>query len=474
MSEKVDVVIIGAGSAGLSALRQVQKQTENYIIIDKSPLGTKCARTGCMPSKALISLANDYHRCKLLSKHGINGTDKLNVNISEVLRHVRSLRDYFTNGMIKTTKNITGDKLIIGHACIINPNCVRVNNEKINTEKIIIATGSKPKIPVEWQKYKNQILTSENIFEQENLPDRIAIIGLGPIGLELGQALKRLELDITAFDKSDKIASITNPDINYKATYFFNDEFNIHSGSTVELREKDNQLFVQNSDIELAVDAVLAAVGVEPDIEGLGLENLGLKLDKKGLLPFEGHTSQIGDLPVFIAGDVNGCRPILHEALDEGFIAGKNCSSRDISTYCRRTLLQITFSDPQIAVTGSSYETLLEAKKEFVIGQVDFSEQSRALLEHRNKGLLQIYADKNSAEILGAECICPDAEHLAHQLAFAIENELTIFDMLKSPFYHPCIEESLRSALRDAAKKIETDKKQDLSLCESSPEEPLC
>jgi dihydrolipoamide dehydrogenase len=147
MQDKVDVAIIGASSAGLSALRQAKKRTESYVIIDQSPLGTKCARIGCMPSKALISVAKDYHRRKVFEKEGILGADNLSVDVPSVLRHVRSLRDHFTSEMIKATKRLDGGHLIEGRAEITGQNTVRVDDKTITAAKIIIATGSYPRIP---------------------------------------------------------------------------------------------------------------------------------------------------------------------------------------------------------------------------------------------------------------------------------------------------------------------------------------
>jgi dihydrolipoamide dehydrogenase len=474
MQKKVDVAIIGAGSAGLSALRQVKEVTDNYVIINRNSLGTKCARIGCMPSKVLISVAKDYHRRKVFADEGISGAEKLHADIPSILNHIRSLRDHFTNGMIKATKQLAGEHLITGCAKIIAPDLIEVGNIKIKTDKIIIASGSRPKIPNEWKKFGERILTSDNIFEQKDLPRRIAVVGLGPIGLELGQALSRLGLEIVGFDLKKSIAATTDPKISTEVVQIFKQEFPIYLGAALSLEYKNGIFLVKHPDIELPVDAILVAIGVEPDIQGLGLENLGLELNKRGIPPFDENTTRIAELPVFIAGDANGYRPILHEALDEGFIAARNSCSQDINCFCRRTPIYLVFTDPQIATVGISYEQSKNNKVSFIVGKTDFSQQSRAVLELHNQGLLHIYVDKDSAEILGAEFVCPDAEHLAHQLAIAIQHHLTIFDMLQIPFYHPTIEEALRTALRDAAKQL-PDKigLQELSLCDICPEAPL-
>jgi len=475
MQEKVDVTIIGAGSAGLSALRQVQKYTDSYIIVDHGPLGTKCARVGCMPSKVLIRVAKDYHRRGVFESEGILGSDQLRVDIPAIMRYVRSLRDLFVSAMVTTTKHRAGDHFMTGKAEIIAPNLLRVGDKEIETDSIIIATGARPKVPDAWKIYGDRILTSDNIFEQKELPRRIAVIGLGPIGLELGQSLSRLGLEIVGFDMAQTIGTITDPKINSECLRILRREFPIHLGAAVELRDKNRSLLVKHQDLEITVDAAIVAIGVEPDFQGLGIENLGIKLDERGLPPFDASTTQINGLPIFIAGDVNGCRPILHEALDEGFIAGRNSSTGKIDCYCRRTPLAMVFIDPEIAVVGSSYEQLKSSDRPFVVGEADFSQQSRALVDMDNHGLLHIYIDSKTAEILGAELICPGGEHLAHQLALAAQHKLKIFDVLQMPFYHPTIEEGLRTALQNAAKQLsDSHKSLALSLCKNCPESPLC
>jgi dihydrolipoamide dehydrogenase len=391
------------------------------------------------------------------------------------MRHVRKLRDHFAGGMVAATERLAGERLVRGSAQITAPNRIRIDNKEIETEKIIIAAGARPKVPDAWKELSDRILTSDTIFEQQDLPRRIAVIGLGPIGLELGQSLSRLGIEIIGFEMTETIGTVTDPDINSESLQILRKEFPIHLGARVELQEKDEGLLLSRQDLEVTVDSAIIAAGIEPDVRGLGFENLGIGLDERGMPPFDASTMQIADLPVFIAGDANGCRPILHEVLDEGFIAGRNSSSAKVECYCRRIPLALIFTDPEIAAVGLTYEQLKRGGRSFVVGKADFSEQSRAMLEMRSEGLFHVYIDKDKAKILGAEFIGPCGEHLAHQLALALQQELTVFDVLRMPFYHPTFEEGLRTALKDAAKQLpDKHKTPALTLCGSCPEAPLC
>jgi dihydrolipoamide dehydrogenase len=185
----------------------------------------------------------------------------------------------------------------------------------------------------------------------------------------------------------------------------------------------------------------------------LGLENTSLALNAQGVPQFDRLTMQAGSAPIFIAGDANADAPLLHEAADEGRIAGENAARfPDVRQGLRRAPLGVVFSDPQIALVGAGHAKLVPGT--FVIGAVDFSDQGRSRVMLKNRGMLHVYADIETGRFLGAEMIGPSAEHIGHLLAWAVQQELTVARMLEMPFYHPVIEEGLRTALRDAASKL--------------------
>ena len=176
-------------------------------------------------------------------------------------------------------------------------------------------------------------------------------------------------------------------------------------------------------------------------------------------------TLRIGDLPVFLAGDANGYRPLLHEAADEGHIAGRMAAPDAAKGgLCRRTPLSIVFASPQVARVGPPLSQLDGA---IASGSVDFSKQSRARMAQTAAGVLRVHAERDTGRLLAAEICAPAAEHLAHLLALAVERQMTVADMLAMPFYHPVLEEGLRSALRDLSKSVAGKGGSDLSDCEA-------
>ncbi len=470
MNKIFDVIIIGAGTAGLAALREVKKRTNNFLLINDGPWGTVCARVGCMPSKTLIEAANAFHRRGTFEEFGIRGSGGVTLDIAAALRRVRRLRDDFVASTLKTTDAL-GKRAISGRAHLLGVGRLEVNGMELRTRNIIIATGSRPIVPQSWHSLNTKLLTTDTLFEQESLPSRMAVIGLGPIGVEMSQALSRLGVNVTAFSESTHIAGLSDSQVNTVAINLLGREFPLHLGEKAELDAISGGVRVRVKGTETIVDSVLVGLGRRPNIDKLGLETLGIELNEHGLPPVDPHTMQIADLPVFMAGDANQQIPLLHEAADGGHIAGINATRPAPVHFTRRTPLAIVFADPGIATVGSRFQALDD--KKILTGEVRFERQARARAGQRNKGILRLYAETESGRLLGAEMCAPDGEHMAHLLALAIERSLTVHDMLRMPFYHPVLEEGLRTALRDLAAQLPFCGESDLAGCEALNAEGL-
>lgn len=452
-----DVAIIGAGTAGLTAQAEIAKQTDNYVVIDGGILGTTCARVGCMPSKALIEVANTFHKKNLFSQYGLPWSDDSKPDYRKVMAHVRSLRDRFSGGVVEDMENWK-DHFIPKNAQFIDLQTLDLGDEKIHAEKIVITTGSKPYIPDEWKKFSKFFLDTDQFFELETLPGKMAVFGLGPIGIELGQALGRLGIDVVAMIRRNAIGGLTDPDLQSYALQCFAKELNIQIGPFDIVGETNEGLEITSNSQSWRVDRVLVAMGRRPALRNLGLEKLGIPMDGKGIPIFDESTFQVKDFPLFIAGDVNQVRPILHEAADQGRIAGYNAVAPEVECFKKRTPLRITFSSPNICTAGQSHAELKTEQIEFVTGKTSYEHQGRAMILGENQGKVHIYGHKEDGRLLGAEMIAPAGEHMAHLLAWAIANQMRAQDVLAMPFYHPVLEEALRTALRSIAKQCERPK----------------
>ncbi|HED18660.1 MAG TPA: dihydrolipoyl dehydrogenase [Gammaproteobacteria bacterium] len=448
MEQQVDVVIIGAGSAGLYALGQVKRNTDSYVMVDGGELGTTCSRVGCMPSKALIQIAEDFQRRSIFKREGITGGDGLAVNIPAAMEHMQDLRDIFVDKVLSSSTDEMGDEFIAGNARFLEPDLLQVGERRIRAKRIVIATGSTPIVPAAWKTFGDRILTTDEFFEQEDLPASLAVIGLGVIGLELGQACHRLGVQVTGIDQLQVIGNLDDPKVNEIAIQLLGKEMPLWLGHPANIEEAaGGKLRVTAGERSVEVEKVLVSIGRRPNLDNLGMDKAGIELNANGVPDYNANTMQIGDRPIFIAGDVNNDRQLLHEAADEGRIAGINAGTGVPVAFRRTTPLYITFSDPQIVMVGTSYSEL--DLDNTLISTIPFGMLGRALIMGKNKGVLRVYADKASGRLLGAAMIAPHGEHLGHLLNWCMEQQLTVQKMVCMPFYHPVIEEAIQPALRE-------------------------
>ncbi|MCB9680700.1 MAG: dihydrolipoyl dehydrogenase [Alphaproteobacteria bacterium] len=453
MSRHTDVVILGAGTAGLNARREVDKAGKDWLLVDPGPLGTTCARVGCMPSKLLIAAADAAHHARRTARFGVH-TGDVRVDGPAVLARVRAERDRFAGFVVRDTLALPSDRLLRGRARLTGPTTVEVEGVgTVTADAVVIATGSSPRIPKGLDAVADKVLVNDSLFELPDLPGSVAVLGAGIIGLELGQALAHLGVDVVVLDPFDALAGIDDPAVMASARAVIGADLPLHLGSTLDAAVPDGdgvKLSWTDADGTAhtrRVDRILAAAGRVPNVADLGLHTLGVDLDRRGLPPFDPATCQVADLPVFLAGDVDQHRPLLHEAADEGSIAGANAARfPDVTPGDRRVPIAVAFTDPQIAFVGVRWKDRDCART--AVGEVDYGDQGRARVMGRNAGIGRIYADTETGRLLGATLFGPEMEHLAHLLAWAIADGLTVQDALSRPFYHPVLEEGLRTALR--------------------------
>jgi dihydrolipoamide dehydrogenase len=387
---------------------------------------------------------------------GVHAGEK-RIDGKAVMARVQTERDRFVGFVIDSVDAIPDSDKLVGHARFIAPRTLQVDEHTtVNATRFVIATGSTPtRLPV-LDAGGDAIITSDDIFELQDLPASMAVIGTGVIGLELGQAMARLGVRVSFFARGGSIAQITDPDVLHSATRVFGGQLDIRfqqrivsvtpQGTGVSLTTHDASGELHTDDF----DFILLAAGRTPNVGDIGIEHTGLELDKAGIPLFDKCTMQCGDSHIFIAGDADDDRPLLAEAADQGRIAGDNAGRfPDVRPGLRRTALTVAFTEPQIVTAGESYRELCAAgKPKFALGMVSFENQGRSRVMLQNQGMLRVYGEYGTGRFLGAEMVGPRAEHIGHLLAWACQARMTVDQMLEMPFYHPVIEEGLRTALR--------------------------
>ncbi len=452
---EVEVAIIGAGSAGLYCMSQIKRFTDNFVLIDGGELGTTCARVGCMPSKVMIQVAEDFHRRTIFDREGIEGKEHLTINEEDAMEHVQDLRDTFVDQTLSNSIDILPeDKLIESNVHFIDANTLETETgDIIKARRIIIATGSRPIIPAAWNEFADKILTTDEIFELETLPESIAVIGLGVIGLEIGQSLSRLGVNVTGIDQQNIISGLDDIEVNKTAIEVISREFPLWLGNAAEISLlKNGNLQVSGGDKTIEVEKIFASMGRRPNIDKLNLESTGLELSANGVPVYNPNTMQLGDSSIYIAGDCNADKPILHEAGFEGRVAGYNIMQTNPTEFRIKTPLAISFCEPNIVTVGAKLSEL--DADTTAIGEIKMAPVGRALIMGKNRGLIRVYADINSGKLLGASMACVKGENLGHLLCWCIEMQMTVHDVLRMPFYHPVIEEALQAALYHLKSKL--------------------
>jgi dihydrolipoamide dehydrogenase len=459
-TRNVDVAIIGAGTAGLNARREVEKAGGTPLLIESGTYGTTCAKVGCMPSKLLIAAADAAHGVASAGKFGIDVANGWTANGKKVIERVRSERDRFAGFVVEDTEALPAEQRLHGHARFIGPKTLEVDGHtRVNANAIVIATGSSPVFPPPFDTIREHVLISDDIFELEDLPQSMAIIGTGIIGLELGQALHRLGVEVVFFTPFEALGPFTDPEIKKVTHEILGAELALQLKSEMlEATPMDNGIRLRFRDRHGAehvqvFEKVLVAAGRRPNVADLQLSDAGVSLDERGRPSWDPRTTQITDTPIFMAGDVSGHIPLLHEASDEGRIAGANSMLYpDVSAHVRRAPLAIAFTNPQMGTVGRRFADLDPDAIE--IGEVSFSNQGRSRVMGENHGLMRIYGDRECCTVIGAEMIGPRVEHMAHLLAWVAQERVTVTRALQMPVYHPVVEEGMRTALRDLARKL--------------------
>lgn len=446
-----DVVILGAGTAGLNARRAVEAAGKRWVMVERGPYGTMCARVGCMPSKLLIAAAERAHDIASAGLFGLRVDGHVHVDGRAVLERVRSERDRFVGFVLEANERLPRDRNLQGPARFVGPTSVMVGDDtRVDARAVVIATGSTPTVPPVLASLGDRLETNDTIFEREDLPGGLAVVGTGVIGLELGQALHRLGSKVTLFSRG-RYAGLTDPAVNAVARQVLRAELDIREADLLAAERTPHGVRLTFRDHKgehsAEFERVLAATGRHPEVADLNLAATGLPLDERGVPLHDPHTLQCGAVPIFLAGDVHGARAILHEAVDDGRIAGHNAAYYpNVAPGTRRVPLAITFCDPNVALVGEPLSP--DATTPFAIGAVDYRRQGRARIAGKNQGLVHLYGRRDDHRLVGAQMFGPRVEHLAHLIAWAIQSNLTVEQALAMPFYHPVLEEGLRTALQ--------------------------
>lgn len=449
MSNKI--VVIGGGPGGyVAAIRAAQLNNE-VTLIEKDELGGTCLNKGCIPTKALIQSANAFWEAKRSDAFGVH-VQKISLDFPAVIKRKDNVAKQLVNGVQFLMKK-NKVRVIKGVATIIDPKTVRIvdKDEEIKTDSVIIATGSVPSsIPVKGIDSEG-VIDSNEALQMQELPASIAIIGGGVIGIEFAQIFHRMGVHMTVIEMMPQILPTEDSDLAQMLESILKKEgVEIFTSATVKKispAEKGGKVvsFATKEGVsEKVVDKVLVAVGRSPETSNLGLEKLGIELNKGSIVV--NNRMQTHMPGVYAIGDVVGGVMLAHSASAEGKCAAENASGIS-NAVDYRTVPRCIYTSPEIACVGL---TEIHARKEYGdsvrIGKFPLAGNSKALILNNTIGLVKVITEAKYGEVLGIEIISPHATELIGEAVLGMRLEATFKDFASAIHAHPTVSEAIMEA----------------------------
>jgi len=452
-----DVVVIGSGPGGyVAAIRCAQLGMKTAIIEKYPTLGGTCLNVGCIPSKALLDSTEHYHNAThTFKEHGINVTG-VKADIKQMVSRKNAVVKQTTDGIVYLMKKNKIDT-IYGHGSFKTKNIISIKRadgtvEEIETKKTIIATGSKPSSLPGIEIDKKRVITSTEALVLEEIPKQVVVIGGGVIGLELGSVWARLGTKVIVVEYMNSIIASMDSTMGKELQKVLKNlgmEFYLnHKVTGVKASAKKVTITAtgngDNKEITLDADYCLVAVGRKPYTDGLGLENIGVKVDDRGRIDVNDHleTSVPG---IYAIGDVIKGAMLAHKAEEEGvFVAETMANQKPHVNYL--LIPGVVYTWPEVASVGYTEEQLKEQKKNYKVGSFPFKASGRARASMDIDGVIKVLADKDTDEILGVHMIGPRAADMIGEAVVAMEFRASAEDIGRISHAHPTYSESFKDA----------------------------
>ncbi len=461
-----DLGIIGGGAAGLTAAAGAAQFGAKTILIEKSAkLGGDCLHYGCVPSKTLIRTAGVYALLKRTTEFGLPQVQLPPVDLESVMNRVKNVIDKIQQHDSPERFCNLGAQVVFGNASFIDDRSINLDGQNLSARSWIIATGSSPALPPVEGLANTPYLTNETIFIQKKLPASFIVLGGGPIGLELAQAMGRLGSQVTIVEFMNQILGPEDPDIADILQQQLKEEgITIYTATKAVKVQYDNSLFsLTIADTSgkvqtrvLKAEALLVAAGRKPNIDGLALESAGVKFTPRGILTDQSMKTNIKH--IYACGDVNGKMPFTHVAGYEAGIALTNAILRLPRKADYAKIGWCTYTDPEISSIGYNEKRAKEKGIKYRVWEEEFNENDRAQAEGTTKGKIKLLVSP-AGKLLGCQIIGAHAGDLIHEWVIAVNGGIKLSTIASSVHIYPTISEvSKRVTGKIFAEKIFSDR----------------
>lgn len=455
--QEYDVAVIGAGPGGYVAAIRAAQLGLKTVCVDKRPeLGGTCLNVGCIPSKALLhssellwKMKKDALECGVIS-------EGLKADFPKMMERKQQIIGGFNQGIEALFRKNKIERKT-GAATLESPTTFRVGDEQISAKSIILATGSEPIslpfLPLD----EERIISSTGALALKEIPKKMLVVGAGVIGVELGSVYSRLGTDVTFVEFLDRVCPTFDQAISKELLKELSSQgmtFNL-SSKVVGAEKKANGVVLSvekpnQTTVELEADVVLVAIGRRAYSQELGLDAVGISLDKQGRVPVDGQFRT--KVPsIYAIGDLIDGPMLAHKASEEGvavaeIISGKKPSLEYIA------IPNVIYTHPEVASVGLTEQTARELGFTISVGNFPMMANSRARCTGETNGFVKIIADKKTDQLLGIHIISAHASELIASCALAMEKKLTAKKLAVVPFAHPTLSEAIKEAALDTAK----------------------
>lgn len=442
-----NIVVIGAGSGGLIAALIAAAVKAKVTLIEKHKMGGDCLNTGCVPSKALIKSARFLHDVKTSEKYGIK-TASAEFDFADVMERVQDvIKKIEPHDSIERFTGL-GVDCITGEARIIDPWTVEVNGQKITARNIILATGARPFVPpiegldqVDWY-------SSDNIWDLREQPKRMIVLGGGPIGCEMAQALSRLGSEVTQVEMAPRIMIREDEEISALVEGKFKSEgINVLTNTkAVACKRGTEQMLVCEQDgktVEIPFDAMLVAIGRKPNVEGFGLEELDIKLRKNTTVETDDFL-RTNHQNIFAVGDVTGPYQFTHTASHQAWFATVNSLFGQFKKYKAdySVIPWATFTDPEVARVGLNEAEAREKNVRYEVTTYGIDDLDRAIADSEDHGFVKVLTVPGKDRILGVTIVGAHAGDLLTEFVTAMKYKLGLKKILGTIHTYPTMSEA--------------------------------
>lgn len=452
-----DLTVIGSGPGGyVAAIRAAQLGLKTAIIEKYPTLGGTCLNVGCIPSKALLDSSEHYHNAShKFAEHGIK-TGRLSVDMKQMIARKNDVVSKTCDGVQYLMKK-NSIEVFEGVGSFVDANNIKVTKsdgsaETIQTQKTIIATGSKPVTPESFGYDKNRVITSTEALQIDKVPKRMVVIGAGVIGLELGSVFARLGTEVEVVEYQDRLLPGMDKDCAKelqrslkKLGFTFHYKHMVtkvdgkKTGATVHVQKRDAE-----ETMEIKADYCLVAIGRKPYTEGLGLENIGVELDEKGRIKVDKHLET--QVPgIFAIGDVIQGAMLAHKAEEEGvFVAEYLAGQKPHIDY--NLIPGVVYTWPEVSAVGKTEEELKASNTPYKAGKFPFKALGRARASMDIEGMVKVLAHKDTDEILGVHMVGPRVADVIMEAVALMEFRASAEDMARICHPHPTYTEAVKEA----------------------------